>query len=181
MPMLRSAGSSSVTSAPSMRMLPTSALSKPAITFSSVVLPEPLGPRMVTNSPAATARLTSASAATSPKDLLTASMSRRPASAAAARMTSSLIGTGDPWQAGPPRQARWQAWRRSCLGEHPLVPTLAHVCAVLGPPLLVELNLLLEVGRKQRQQRPDLFGHILIGVQVHAGVAENLGVGGLAL
>ena len=42
-----------MTSEPSTRMRPASAVSKPAITFSSVVLPEPLGPRMVTNSPAA--------------------------------------------------------------------------------------------------------------------------------
>src|SRR4029453_14445376 len=67
MPILRRAGSRSVTSEPSTRMRPASAISKPAITFSSVVLPDPLGPRMVTNSPAETQRPPSPSPPPSPR------------------------------------------------------------------------------------------------------------------
>src|SRR5882672_5614833 len=137
MPMLRCAGSSCVTSAPSTRMRPASAISNPAMTLSSVVLPEPLGPRMVTNSPADRPRLTSASAATSPKLLLAASMSRRP-DCAATRGAESLL----MWVrvvlcvAAAVATTYLQFQPRSRFGQHPLVPALAHFRAVLGPPLL---------------------------------------------
>ena len=145
---------------PSTRMRPESAVSKPAITLSSVVLPEPLGPRMVTNSPADTPRVTSARAATSPKLLLAPSMSRRPACAATRGAGSLLIRTGRALQGRGRAASRWR--QRSRLGQHPLVPALAHFCAVLGPPLLVEPKLLLEIIGIERQQWPDLLGYVLV-------------------
>ena len=71
--MLRSCAGASVTSRPPMKIRPDVGLLRPAISDSSVVLPEPLGPRMVTNSPCATSRSTSSAAATVPYRLLTAS------------------------------------------------------------------------------------------------------------
>src|SRR5690606_31173692 len=55
-----------VRSTPSMRMLPAEARCSPALVFTSVVLPAPLGPTMQTISPAATERSTPHSACASP-------------------------------------------------------------------------------------------------------------------
>ena len=69
MPMSRFAGGMAVMSTPSTVTDPASGVSKPATTLSSVVLPEPLGPRMVSSSPEATSSETPSSATTSPKRL----------------------------------------------------------------------------------------------------------------
>ena len=53
MPTFRSCGLRSVTSRPSMRIVPALGISKPAIMRSVVVLPQPEGPRNETNSPRA--------------------------------------------------------------------------------------------------------------------------------
>ena len=71
MPMSRRAGGSAVISTPSTRTVPASGVSKPATTLSRVVLPDPLGPRIVRSSPSATASDTPSSAKTSPKRLVT--------------------------------------------------------------------------------------------------------------
>ena len=76
MPMSRLAGGSEVMSAPPTVTRPPSGVSKPATTLSSVVFPEPLGPRMVSSSPCATCSETWSSATTSPKRLATPSMRR---------------------------------------------------------------------------------------------------------
>jgi hypothetical protein len=60
-----------VISKPSTRTVPASGVSKPATTLSRVVLPDPLGPRIVKSSPSATASVTPSSAKTSPKRLVT--------------------------------------------------------------------------------------------------------------
>ena len=54
MPMSRFAGGNAVISTPPTVTRPASGVSKPATTLSSVVFPEPLGPRMVSSSPWAT-------------------------------------------------------------------------------------------------------------------------------
>ncbi len=59
MPMLRWLGLRLTTSRPSMRMLPSVGVSKPATMRRVVVLPQPDGPRKETNSPCATSRLKS--------------------------------------------------------------------------------------------------------------------------
>src|SRR5438105_985761 len=59
MPMLRWFGFSRVTSLPPIRICPEVGSSKPAIMRSTVVLPQPDGPRKDTNSPAPTSRLKS--------------------------------------------------------------------------------------------------------------------------
>src|SRR5687768_11249526 len=59
------------TGRPSTRMSPLSGASKPPIIRSVVVLPQPLGPRSVTNSPLRTSRLIPFTASTSPKRLVT--------------------------------------------------------------------------------------------------------------
>src|SRR5678815_4348543 len=56
-------------SAPSIRMVPRSARSKPAITLSKVDLPQPDGPTIATNSPSRTSKLTPSTTARSPKFL----------------------------------------------------------------------------------------------------------------
>ena len=76
MPMSRFAGGSEVISVPPTVTLPPSGVSNPATTFSNVVFPEPLGPRMVSSSPWATCSETWSSATTSPKRFPTPSMSR---------------------------------------------------------------------------------------------------------
>src|SRR5580700_7948650 len=104
------------------------------MTFRRVVLPEPLGPRMVTNSPAATLRLTSESAATWPKRLLAASTCRRPDCGDEDDARSSLMRRAG---FGPHRSAAATAIsapsrRRSGLGQHPFVPAFPDFCAVGG-------------------------------------------------
>src|SRR5689334_4195884 len=145
------------------------------MTFKRVVLPDPLGPRMVTYSPAATLRLTSASAATWPKLLLAASTCRRPDCCDEGR--SSLMRR----RANLARRSGLGSHLGSRLGQHPFVPAFPDFVAVGGPPFLVEPDLLLEIVGIERQQRPDLLRDILIGVDVHARIAENLGIGRLPL
>src|SRR5712671_4986411 len=82
MPMSRSDVGTSVTSAPSMKISPRSALRKPATRFSNVVLPHPEGPSNVMNSPRMTAIHASSSATMLPKRLVTPS--RRTAVSSAA-------------------------------------------------------------------------------------------------
>src|SRR6478609_8872777 len=60
-----------------MRISPDVADSKPAMMRNRVVLPEPLSPRMVRNSPSATCREMSRSTAFFPNDLATLRMSSR--------------------------------------------------------------------------------------------------------
>ena len=55
---LRSAGPSVVTSLPSMMIWPPVGISSPAIMRSTVVLPQPEGPRMVVSVPLGTSKLT---------------------------------------------------------------------------------------------------------------------------
>jgi hypothetical protein len=67
MPKSRAEGGRWVMSRPAWVMRPLLAGSRPAMARSSVVLPQPEGPRKDTNSPAATARLTRCSAWKVPK------------------------------------------------------------------------------------------------------------------
>jgi hypothetical protein len=76
------------------RMPPASGSSKPATILKSVLLPQPLGPTTVTNSPGATLASKSASAVTTPKVLVTARNSSSGAGLAAA--------SGDPAAMGIP-------------------------------------------------------------------------------
>src|SRR5258708_5467702 len=55
-------------------IMPASGLSRPATRRSNVVLPAPVGPSSTTNSPFGIVRLTSLAASTSPKRLVTGSM-----------------------------------------------------------------------------------------------------------
>src|SRR6185436_9776288 len=77
-------GGGAVMSVPSTSTEPASGVSKPATTLSSVVLPEPLGPRMVSSSPEAMSSDTPSSAATSP-NFLTSPSTRRSADRDATR------------------------------------------------------------------------------------------------
>jgi len=63
---LRAYGGWRVTSTPASSTVPASGRSNPAISRSSVVLPEPEGPSIVKNSPSATSRSTPATAASCP-------------------------------------------------------------------------------------------------------------------
>src|SRR5262245_51487465 len=129
MPMSRRAGGMAVMSWPSTTTRPPSGFSKPATTFRSVVLPEPLGPRMVSSSPAAMSRLTLSSATTSPTRRLSPSTRRLPERVA-----------------------------KSGLLQHPGVPQLLRLVAVLGVPRIVDPELLVEILRRQ--------------VKLHLGVDE---------
>src|ERR1700761_8358735 len=121
MPMSRFAGGIAVMSAPSTNTLPASAVSKPATTLSKVVLPEPLGPRMVRSSPEAMSSETPSSATTSPNRLTSPSTRR-----AADRDANSLS-----------------------LLELPGVPQFQRLVAVLGIPGVVDPELLVDVLRRQ--------------------------------
>src|SRR5262249_58099243 len=99
---------------------------KPATTFRSVVLPEPLGPRMVRSSPGAISSETPSSATTSPKRRV------RPS-------TLSL----------PARSPPVWAANASGLLQHPGVPQFLRLVAVLGVPGIVDPELLVEVLRRQ--------------------------------
>src|SRR5262245_42585100 len=61
----------SLTRWPRMKMSPVVGISSPAIMRRTVVLPPPLGPSRASSSPSWTSKLTSSTAATSPKRLLT--------------------------------------------------------------------------------------------------------------
>src|SRR5438445_3319332 len=65
---------------------PSSGVSKPAINLDKVVLPQPDGPSSAKNSPASTASDTRSTAATAPKRLLAAMISRTGMSCSAARL-----------------------------------------------------------------------------------------------
>ena len=67
----RLAGASPVTSRPSMLMVPPLASSSPAISRSSVDLPQPDGPTKTTNSPSSMTRSISGMMAVDPKDFET--------------------------------------------------------------------------------------------------------------
>src|SRR5258705_8703583 len=67
MPMPRSCGGTSLTTRTPKRIRPPSAAWKPARSRTSVVLPQPEGPRRVNISPSPTERLTSLTAASAPK------------------------------------------------------------------------------------------------------------------
>ena len=67
----RLCGGSCATSSPSIRISPSLGRSKPAIIRSVVVLPQPLGPSRVKNSPRLRSRLRSSTAASSSKRLVT--------------------------------------------------------------------------------------------------------------
>src|SRR5262249_9717041 len=70
-PTFRSRTAASVTSRPSWRTEPESAISRPAMMRRSVVFPEPEGPRSASSAPSSTSRLTSARATNVPKRLPT--------------------------------------------------------------------------------------------------------------
>ena len=65
---LRLAGASPVTSRPSMEMVPLLVSSSPAISLSSVDLPQPEGPTKTTNSPFSISRSSSGMIVVAPKD-----------------------------------------------------------------------------------------------------------------
>ena len=65
---LRLAGASPVTSRPSMEMVPLLVSSSPAISLSSVDLPQPEGPTKTTNSPSSISRSSSGMIVVAPKD-----------------------------------------------------------------------------------------------------------------
>src|SRR5205809_1576886 len=67
MAMLRFLGATSVTSRPSMRMLPEVTLSNPATMRSAVVLPQPEGPSRTMNSPGSTVSDSSCTTVSGPK------------------------------------------------------------------------------------------------------------------
>src|SRR5919197_1908106 len=77
MPTLRWFGFSRVTSLPPTRMAPEVGSSKPATILSTVVLPQPDGPRNETNSPGAASRLKSCTTVFWPKDFLTCWIERK--------------------------------------------------------------------------------------------------------
>src|SRR3982751_427339 len=68
--MLRSCGSSPVTSRPSKTIEPSLRGSRPAMQASAVLLPQPEGPRKVTNSPSLMRRSSPLTAVNSPKRLV---------------------------------------------------------------------------------------------------------------
>ena len=102
MPKSRCAGGSRVTSRPPISMLPASCASRPAITRSSVVLPQPEGPRKQTSLPLSTSSETASSAVKAPKRLVTPSTRRWMGRAAAAGRSDDvpaipLAGRGRGW------------------------------------------------------------------------------------
>src|SRR5580698_785482 len=151
MPMSRFAGGMAVMSTPSTFTVPAAAVSKPATTLSKVVLPEPLGPRIVSNSPEAMSSETPSSATTSPKRLTSPSTRR-----AAERDANSL-----------------------CLLQLPGVPQLQRLVAVLGVPGVVDPELLVDVLR--RQERLHLGVDVVQRFEVEARIAELAGIDRLRL
>src|SRR5688572_26514255 len=151
MPMSRRAGGMAVMSRPSTRTLPASGVSKPATTLSRVVLPDPLGPRMVSSSPEAMSSETPSSATTSPKCLT------RPSTF---------------------RSAERDATQLRFL-QLPGVPQLDRLVAVLGPPGIVDPELLVDVLR--RQVRLHLGVDVVERFEIETGISELGGIHRLLL
>src|SRR6266536_2067314 len=109
MPRLRRYGGTWVSRRPPNRISPAVADSKPAIIMRVVVLPEPLGPRRVRNSPDATVRETLSTASTAPKLLDTATSSSSAPCGAVMRSrapaTSASLPQARPEPAEEPRAA----------------------------------------------------------------------------
>src|SRR5262247_1237543 len=145
MPMSRLAGGRAVISSPPTFTDPPSGASKPATTFSNVVLPEPLGPRMVRSSPCATCSETRSSATTSPKRLPTPSIRRSADPTLLTRGHSRFL-------------------------QHPGVPQFGGLGAVLGIPLVTDPELFVEILR--RQVWLHLGVDVVQRFKVEAGIAE---------
>src|SRR5258708_13628818 len=156
MPMSRLAGGSWVMSSPSTRTRPPSGRSNPATTLSSVVLPEPLGPRMVKSSPGAMSSDTPSSATTSPKRRVSPSTLSSPALAAPILAANA-----------------------SRLLQHPGVPQFLRLVAVLGVPRIVDPELLVEI--LGRQIGLHLGVDIVQRFEAETGIAELGGVDRLLL
>ncbi len=90
---------------PHQRSVPAVGSTRPAISLSSVVLPQPEGPSSVTNSPRRTARSTGASACRPPEYAL-----RTPATSITGAVASPIAAAV---RAGPSRRARSTAYRPS--------------------------------------------------------------------
>src|SRR5215470_15868967 len=166
MPIPRFAGVANVMSSPFRRTTPSSGNSNPAMILSSVVLPEPLGPRMVTSSPRYTARSIPASAVTSP-NRRTIPLSARSASPLPVSAGGAFVST----------RARCRA--RST--EHPLRPALLHLGRVLGHPFDVRPELLRQVRGIGRQVRLQLRIGVLDRLEVEPRVADDVRVDALLL
>src|SRR5271166_7027020 len=132
MPMLRLCGGNATTERPSMAMSPAVGASKPAINISVVVLPEPLGPSSVRNSPE---RMSSETPCTAPTLSNRFSIPDRtteaPRGAAACPVASKAV--------------------PSMSGQDPLVPAADHRVAVVHPPLVIIGNQLRLYCRCARQ------------------------------
>src|SRR5438067_2330819 len=127
-------------SSPFSRTVPSSGSSNPAMILSSVVLPDPLGPRIVTSSPGWTVRSTPASATTSP-NLRTMPFSTRSASPPVTLAGDAFVTTPD----------------RACsLLQNPAGPALLHLRRVFRLPLDAGPELLRQIGRIGRQIRREL-------------------------
>ena len=77
MPTSRRCGGRAATSAPSIRIVPSSGASNPAIRFRTVVLPQPDGPRRVMSSPGSTSSVRRSTAVTAPNRLVRSVRPRR--------------------------------------------------------------------------------------------------------
>src|SRR5262245_3570918 len=135
--MSRVCGGMYVESAPSIHTSPESGWIRPAMRSSIVVLPEPDGPRRVTNSPSRISRSAPARATTGPYVL------RRP------RIRS-----------------LWACAVTSTLSHDPLVEAVRRDVLLLTPVRRVHLDRLLEVLRRSAQHGRSSRRQILEGVQI---------------
>src|SRR5438552_9358540 len=166
MPIPRCAGVANVMSLPFRRTMPSSGSSNPAMILSSVVLPEPLGPRIVTSSPGWTVRSTPASATTSP-NRRTMALRTRSASAPATLARGAFVST--------PKQ------RPERSPQHPLRPALLHLGSVFRLPLDAGPELLVQVGGIGRQIRSELRIGVLDRFEIETRIADDVRVNALQL
>ena len=121
MPMWRLCGGSVTTERRSIAMSPSVGVSNPAIIISVVVLPDPLGPSSVRNSPAPTV-----------------SEMPRTAPTASNRFSTAVRTTVAPC-------ASWSPARNGAVdggihssGQDPFVPARDHGVAIVHPPVIIE-------------------------------------------
>src|SRR5271166_1429380 len=154
MPMLRLCGGNATTERPSMAMSPAVGASKPAINISVVVLPEPLGPSSVRNSPE---RMSSETPRTAPTLSNRFSIPDRTTEA--------------PWNAAVCPVASKAV--PSMSGQDPLVPAAHDHVAVVHPPVVIKRHQLGLDRRRTRQHRQLLLGQILGRLVVHEAIRDQ--------
>src|SRR5262245_18816457 len=171
-----------------MRISPASGCSKPAMRRRQVVLPEPDGPSMAKNSPAAIARSTPSTARTAPKWRVTPAIATAAVAAAPAeetRRASSIASAAEALSAaaedgevvGDPAIV-WHAavGLRRALGDR-RAPELdaAEIAGAVRLAALIAQELVALAGRRHRRHRAEPGGEVALQLRAQGVLEPQVG------